>query len=153
MVNAAKGLDLFPTYSKHVADLEAKGVEFLHLGWDDSMGQQIDGAQLKHALNFIHKHRRCMAQNPNNKVDAENSRKRGGVLVHCAAGRSRSATVAVAYVAARYGASLQEALRWVSNKRLIARPNDNFMRQLTVLEKEGFFSQLHKEWGLIAALE
>eukprot|EP00727_Mastigamoeba_balamuthi_P010245 m51a1_g5843 putative leucine-rich repeat-containing protein (303) ;mRNA; f:314090-315058 len=61
----------------------------------------------------------------------EEARARGGrVLVHCAYGISRSATLAAAYVMARRGLDAARALEWVRSCRPIARPNPGFVQAL-----------------------
>lgn len=56
--------------------------------------------------------------------------KNQGVLVHCVAGVSRSATVVAAYVALQDRSTAQEALAKVKAKRPGINPNDGFRRQL-----------------------
>jgi len=52
------------------------------------------------------------------------------VLVHCAAGISRSATLVIVYLMIRYTWSLRLAHDYVMSKRDIICPNTGFMRQL-----------------------
>eukprot|EP01098_Paradermamoeba_levis_P016654 TRINITY_DN9102_c0_g1_i1.p1 TRINITY_DN9102_c0_g1~~TRINITY_DN9102_c0_g1_i1.p1 ORF type:complete len:168 (+),score=30.93 TRINITY_DN9102_c0_g1_i1:1-504(+) len=52
------------------------------------------------------------------------------VLVHCAAGVSRSATVVVAYLMREYNLGAQEALVKVKEKRNCICPNPGFLRAL-----------------------
>lgn len=59
----------------------------------------------------------------------------GRVLVHCAAGISRSVAVVVGFLMHRRCISRDEALQIVQANRPIARPNDGFMAQLLNLEK------------------
>ncbi|KAJ4357812.1 tyrosine protein phosphatase yvh1 [Didymosphaeria variabile] len=54
----------------------------------------------------------------------------GGVLVHCAMGKSRSATCVVAYLMQKHHISVSEALLQVRQARSIVEPNDGFMKQL-----------------------
>lgn len=67
----------------------------------------------------------------------------GAVLVHCAMGKSRSATAVIAYLLwkhpQRFGRAdpsaaaqdaVERALQWVRETRPVAEPNDGFMRQL-----------------------
>ncbi|RVE56674.1 hypothetical protein OJAV_G00222980 [Oryzias javanicus] len=65
------------------------------------------------------------------KAKASNSR----VLVHCLAGISRSATIAIAYIMKRMDMSLDEAYRFVKDKRPTISPNFNFLGQLLDFEK------------------
>lgn len=57
------------------------------------------------------------------------------VLVHCAAGVSRSPTLVIAYCMMEEGWTLKTAMEFVSKQRLIITPNDGFMIQLEELEK------------------
>ena len=72
----------------------------------------------------------------------------GRVLVHCAAGRSRSAS-AVAYCLIR-GAAIpaEQALSWVQRCREVASPNPGFTRQLQAVEMASqpieAFSEVYK---------
>lgn len=66
------------------------------------------------------------------KAKASNSR----VLVHCLAGISRSATIAIAYIMKRMDLSLDEAYRFVKEKRPTISPNFNFLGQLLDFEKK-----------------
>jgi predicted protein tyrosine phosphatase len=57
-----------------------------------------------------------------------------GVLVHCAAGVSRSVTIVCAYLIKKQGCSTNEALTRVRQVRSFADPNVGFMQKLKVLE-------------------
>jgi len=57
------------------------------------------------------------------------------VLIHCAAGVSRSPTIAVAYLMKYYPMAMSEAYKFVKRRRSIISPNLNFMGQLWEFEQ------------------
>lgn len=73
------------------------------------------------------------------------------ILVHCRAGRSRSATAVAAWlISAGYCKTAKEALEWLRKQRPCVWPNRGFLRQLTewarrVQAKKGGGSQSHLE--------
>jgi protein-tyrosine phosphatase len=60
----------------------------------------------------------------------------GGVLVHCAAGISRSSTIIIAYMMFKKRKTFAEAFQYVQDKHPITDPNLNFIIQLQQYEKE-----------------
>ncbi|CAD8098242.1 unnamed protein product [Paramecium sonneborni] len=62
--------------------------------------------------------------------------KKGSVLVHCAAGVSRSASVVIAYLMKTKGLGFSEAFNFVKKKRSVIQPNYGFIKQLRNYEKE-----------------
>ncbi|KAM3833512.1 dual specificity protein phosphatase 16 isoform 2-T3 [Vipera latastei] len=76
----------------------------------------------------------------------------GCVLVHCLAGISRSATIAIAYIMKRMDMSLDEAYRFVKEKRPTVSPNFNFLGQLLDFEKK-IKSQAGGGGGLVSKLK
>ncbi|KAJ5339198.1 Dual specificity phosphatase [Penicillium brevicompactum] len=62
-----------------------------------------------------------------------------GVLVHCAMGKSRSATICIAYLLHLQPGALtpQSALALVRESRPLCEPNDGFMQQLEVYHEMG----------------
>lgn len=56
------------------------------------------------------------------------------VLVHCAAGISRSPTLVIAHLMLENKWNLEEAYQFVKKKRYVTRPNIGFMNQLKLLE-------------------
>ncbi|CZT20311.1 related to dual specificity phosphatase [Ramularia collo-cygni] len=61
----------------------------------------------------------------------------GGVLVHCAMGKSRSSTVACAYLMQRYGITASEALSRIRESRPLCEPNEGFWQQLELYFQMG----------------
>ena len=61
---------------------------------------------------------------------------KGHLLVHCAAGRSRSATCLMAYYIKYRGLSFDSAFAFIKKKRPIICPNIGFQHQLKIFEKE-----------------
>src|SRR5262245_805035 len=53
----------------------------------------------------------------------EEGKKEGGVFVHCAMGKSRSATLVVAYLMWKFQLGWKEALEWLCEGRPICDPN------------------------------
>ena len=58
------------------------------------------------------------------------------ILVHCAAGASRSATIVIAFLMWSKKMPFKEALEFVKKKRSIVWPNFGFKDQLELFEKE-----------------
>mgnify|MGYP001038010472 CR=1 FL=1 len=67
-------------------------------------------------------------------MDSALSSGRGSLLVHCAAGRSRSVTVVIAYLMFKFGMSVEGAYKYVSLKRPEICPNLGFMGLLVKLQ-------------------
>lgn len=61
--------------------------------------------------------------------------KRGNVLIHCAMGKSRSVSIAIAYLILRNNLSFQNALKLIRRARYIAKPNSAFQHQLKLLKE------------------
>ena len=62
-------------------------------------------------------------------------KEKGTVLVHCNAGRSRSASIILAYFIYKYGLSCDDALQKLRSKRPSANPNPGFISQLKEWEQ------------------
>lgn len=60
----------------------------------------------------------------------------GRVLVHCFAGKSRSASIVIGYVMQRNGWSFSKAFEYVQSRREVVDPNFGFCAQLLDYEKE-----------------
>ena len=52
------------------------------------------------------------------------------ILVHCMAGRSRSASVIIAYLIKTFGINSKTSISILKNKREIVQPNNRFIKQL-----------------------
>lgn len=76
----------------------------------------------------------------------------GGVYVHCAMGKSRSATAVTAYLMRRYGLDRDTALAQLCEGRPVCYPNAGFMEQLGVYqemlkaEDEDKMKAIYDEW-------
>jgi len=68
----------------------------------------------------------------------EEGKSEGGVLVHCAAGVSRSAAIVCSYLMKSQKISYQKALHKVKQARRICQPNSGFEKQLLDYEKKLF---------------
>jgi protein-tyrosine phosphatase len=66
----------------------------------------------------------------------DKGRRKGGVLVHCYAGMSRSATFILAYLVACEGMSLGAAMQATRAARPCIKPNPGFMMQLVLFSKQ-----------------
>jgi dual specificity phosphatase 12 len=77
----------------------------------------------------------------------------GGVFVHCAMGKSRSAAAVVAYLMWKFGSGRDEALSQVCEGRPVCSPNPGFMEQLDVFGQmlakgdEDEKRQLYDDWS------
>lgn len=65
----------------------------------------------------------------------EEQRKKTNVLVHCAAGISRSSAMLISYLMKKYNLTFDEALKIVKAKRTCVQPNSGFEKQLREYEK------------------
>src|SRR3989338_6378290 len=58
-----------------------------------------------------------------------------GVLVHCVAGVSRSATIVCAYLISQEHLTASQAIADVARRRIGINPNNGFVEQLSVFEQ------------------
>ncbi len=58
----------------------------------------------------------------------------GNGLIHCREGRSRSATILIAYIMQYYNKTYDDALEYVRSKRSVVKPNPGFERQLRMMQ-------------------
>jgi protein-tyrosine phosphatase len=78
------------------------------------------------------------ALDENKEEKDENKEKK--VLIHCQAGRSRSATILAAYIIKTYGMDVKNILDLLTSKRDIIKPNDSFLIQL-----QKYYDELYKK--------
>lgn len=111
-----------------IDDDKGKGIKYWrqNISDDESQGDAM-AAALRDAAAFIHK-----ALGPVKKKRP----KKGGVIVHCAAGISRSATVVLGYMVLHRKMTLYEAFETAFKARPCIWPNDAFMAALIALEKQ-----------------
>lgn len=67
------------------------------------------------------------------------------VLIHCAYGRSRSATITAAYLIKTFGMNLERVLSVLKSKREIVEPNSNYVKQLGDYYKMKFGDEKQKK--------
>ncbi|KAK5167571.1 uncharacterized protein LTR77_007270 [Saxophila tyrrhenica] len=76
----------------------------------------------------------------------------GAVFVHCAMGKSRSATICCAYLMQKFGGTPDQALMWVCEGRPVCDPNPGFKSQLLVWRKmleakgDGEADEIYQTW-------
>lgn len=107
--------------------------------------EQVPNMQLFSNLNIRYKHIPADdALNYNIRYHFEEAfeiiddarRTNGRILVHCAMGISRSATIVIAYIMSRYNMSLKASYDYVRSKRSIVSPNALFLKLLQDYEIE-----------------
>ena len=68
-------------------------------------------------------------------------RTKGKIIINCARGISRSATIVIGYLMFRYNMRLTDAFNYTLSKRPQVRPNSNFRRQLEIYEQELIYNR------------
>lgn len=133
-VNCAKGLErIYVLWGKQVKILQLAhpDVKILKVPWIDDHEQLITTDDqyetLGHAISFIHE----------GLIHGEN------IVVHCAQGRSRSATILCAYLMVLQGWDYETCIKFVKEKRSIAHPNESFEKQLIQFSKSKKFDEIH----------
>jgi dual specificity phosphatase 12 len=77
-----------------------------------------------------------------------------GVLVHCAAGISRSVTLTLSYIMRKYNLSTAQAINYLERIRPCINPNPGFLKQLRDYEQllkkntNPFFTSFHSTYPL-----
>lgn len=156
--NAVQALSMCRTQSELMDFPPTRVLAFLYLG-NERDAQSLDALQqigVTHVLNAtthvpcyhegsIHYQRIPVADSCQQDLRQyfdesfrfiDGARRAGGkVLVHCHAGVSRSATIAIAYILEHSRMSMLEAYDYVKQRRDIISPNLNFMGQLVDYER------------------
>jgi dual specificity phosphatase 12 len=70
------------------------------------------------------------------KINDSKTNTEAKIFVHCIKGKSRSASIVIAYLMINKNMGYKEALQFVVNKRAIAKPNKFFEEQLISLESD-----------------
>jgi protein-tyrosine phosphatase len=65
----------------------------------------------------------------------EEGREKGGVLIHCYGGISRSPTITAAYIMKKYNKSYEETLKMLTELKPDINPNEGFRNKLEFFEK------------------
>jgi protein-tyrosine phosphatase len=89
-----------------------QGIEYLKFDLEDSTDQMIS-----HCFEPAHAFIQAAGEGEN-------------VLVHCAAGVSRSATIVLSYLMRYHSMGLHDAIKYLRSKRRCICPNPGFMEQL-----------------------
>jgi hypothetical protein len=138
-------------------------IKYLHVEIEDSYDEKIN-ITFKIALKFIceafDNYKKSLAKEQSNHKgasDTENGQRGAGAassqieftsdshnstrirppvfLIHCNLGISRSSSILIAYLIAKYGLCLYAAFKYVKDKRLQIAPNYSFLRQLKQFEE------------------
>lgn len=102
-----------------------EGVEYHRIAIQDSITSNI----LKHLPNAI-------------RFISDAQKNGHNVLVHCAAGISRSSSVVIAYLMVKYNKSYMEIREFVNQKRRGICPNSGFERQLQSIDVDQYKAYL-----------
>ena len=131
ILNTAKGLDatLGPKFVELIKKVNADlSIVTKETNWVDDPSFTIELSSLREAVLFIEEARASS----------------GNVLVHCAQGRSRSATAVIAYVMCKNKLRSEEATSFVKKRRLMACPNPGFQQTLSNFYQSAEFNEAVK---------
>jgi dual specificity phosphatase 12 len=144
-------IDYDPQLQERFPDLKLK---HLHIRAEDhpneNLLQHFDESvrYMDGALSEVHED----AEKGLGRQASQKQKETGGVFVHCAMGKSRSATLVVAYLMWKYGLDSQTALDQLCEGRPVCDPNPGFKEQLEVWERmcktkdEGKRKRIYEEW-------
>tara|TARA_B000000557_G_C20778993_1_gene445575 strand:- start:173 stop:862 length:690 start_codon:yes stop_codon:yes gene_type:complete len=76
----------------------------------------------------------------NQSIDNVNNN-RSNVLIHCLVGRSRSVTIVMAYLMKYHDMDVDQALKYVVDKRSYANPSITLLNSLREMYQKGYFSE------------
>ena len=102
-----------------------EGFEYMQIALPDTPDEDI----LRHipqALSFISR-----------------SLKQGKILVHCASGMSRSASIVIAYIMIKNGYQFDTAKAFVKSKRSCILPNPGFQQQIASIKYDEYIQYLN----------
>ena len=113
------------------SDYENFNVKYCVINIEDVDNVPI-GVFFQYGINFVEK-----ALNESNKMQKKKKKKKNvNILIHCAEGISRSATILASYLMFVYKWSLDETLTLIRKHRPIISPNEGFMQYLKAWESE-----------------
>jgi len=99
---------------------EDKGIKYLKISILDESDKEIHN-HFKQAYEFIHE-----------ALSDDNS---NHILIHCAMGKSRSATITIMFLMKRFSWNFEKAFNFVKRKREIVCPNEGFVQRLQEFEQ------------------
>jgi len=144
-------IDYDPKIQERFADLKLK---HLHIYANDHPNEDL----LQHfdqSVKYIDEAIQEVHDDPRKGLGSDVSEQQksgGGVFVHCAMGKSRSATLVVAYLMWKYGLGATAALEQVCEGRPVCDPNPGFKEQLEVWGRmctckgEADSRRIYEEW-------
>jgi len=144
-------IDYDPLLEERFGDLKLK---HLHIRADDHPNENL----LQHfeeAVRYIDDALKEVNEDENKGIGRAMSKEQeqgGGVFVHCAMGKSRSATLVVAYLIWKYKLDSKTALDQLCEGRPVCDPNPGFKEQLEVWERmckagdENEKKKIYEEW-------
>lgn len=102
-----------------ISNYFSKEFEYLNVDVKDISGANI----LPYLLDTVNSMKEYISNHPNRNI-----------LVHCFMGSSRSATIIIAYLIKFHNYSLEDAMQYVKEKRIVVNLNKDFYNQLQIFE-------------------
>ena len=113
-------------------------IKYLHVEIEDSHSEKINKT-FKVALDFICEafdaYSQCLKEEMKTSDEKATELRPPVFLIHCNLGISRSSSILIAYLIAKYRLCLCAAFKYVKDKRLQIAPNYSFLRQLKQFEE------------------